>query len=80
LCQSPVLIFGLLLLYLKVREPELVLAAADISILAKLKRIDYAGSASLVLALLTFLVGMHFRTTAGYEWADPHVWGLLTTA
>ncbi|KAJ7718948.1 MFS general substrate transporter [Mycena maculata] len=78
LCQSPFLVFGLYLLYLKVREPAVVLAAAGTSIYAKLKRIDYAGSASLVLALLTFLVGMSFKTTAAYEWEDPHVWAFLT--
>ncbi|KAJ7119114.1 MFS general substrate transporter [Mycena epipterygia] len=80
LFQSPFLTFGLLLLFLKVREPALVLAAAGTSITAKLKRIDYAGSASLVLTLLTFLVGMNFKTTASYEWEDPHVWGFLTAA
>ncbi|KAJ6606035.1 MFS general substrate transporter [Mycena vulgaris] len=79
LCQSPFLIFGLFLLYLKVREPALILAAASTSIFAKLKRVDYAGSVGLVLALLTFLVGMNFKTTAAYEWEDPHVWGFLTT-
>ncbi|KAJ7128428.1 major facilitator superfamily domain-containing protein [Mycena epipterygia] len=47
-----------------VREPALVLAAAGTSITAKLKRIDYASSASLVLTLLTFLVEMNFKTTA----------------
>ncbi|KAJ7310603.1 MFS general substrate transporter [Mycena albidolilacea] len=80
LCQSPFLIFGLLLLYLKIREPESVLAAANTGIFAKLKRIDYAGSASLVLTLLTFLLGMHFKSTLGYAWEDPRVWGLLTAA
>ncbi|KAJ7490930.1 MFS general substrate transporter [Mycena latifolia] len=79
LCQSPFLIFGLFLLYLKVREPDIVLAAAGSSIYAKLKRIDYAGSVSLILALLTFLVGLNFKTTSTYEWDDPQVWGLLTT-
>ncbi|KAJ6500834.1 MFS general substrate transporter [Mycena sanguinolenta] len=80
LYQSPFLACGLLLLYLKIREPELVLAAAGTGIVAKLKRIDYAGSASLVFALLTFLLGMHFKSTAGYDWDDPRVWVLLTTA
>jgi predicted MFS family arabinose efflux permease len=80
LFQSPFLIFGLLLLYLKIREPESVLAAANTGIFAKLKRIDYAGSATLVLTLLTFLLGMHFKSTLGYAWEDPRVWGLLTAA
>ncbi|KAJ6606043.1 MFS general substrate transporter [Mycena vulgaris] len=77
LCQSPFLLFGLVLLYLKVREPALVLAAAGNSMSSKLKRIDYGGSISLLLALLTFLVGMNFKTTSAYEWEDPHVWTLL---
>ncbi|KAJ7128350.1 major facilitator superfamily domain-containing protein [Mycena epipterygia] len=64
LFQSPFLTFGLLLLFLKVREPALVLTAAGTSITAKLKRVDYASSASLVLTLLTFLVEMNFKTTA----------------
>ncbi|KAJ7684305.1 MFS general substrate transporter [Mycena polygramma] len=78
--QSPFLILGLLLLYLKVQEPPLVLAAAGTSILAKLKRIDYAGSASLVLALLAFLIGMHNKTAAGHPWVDPYVWAFLASA
>ncbi|KAJ7044136.1 MFS general substrate transporter [Mycena alexandri] len=79
LCQSPVLVFGLLLLYLKVREPDFVLADARISMGDKLKRIDYAGSATLVLALLTFLLGLSLKTTVGYDWGDARVWGLLVT-
>ncbi|KAJ7490932.1 MFS general substrate transporter [Mycena latifolia] len=80
LYQSPFLIFGLLLLYLKVQEPTLVLEATSGNISAKLKRIDYAGSASLAVALLAFLVGMDLKTTAGYEWQDPRVWGFLTAS
>ncbi|KAJ7784551.1 MFS general substrate transporter [Mycena metata] len=79
LCQSPVLVLGLLLLYLKVREPDFVLADAGISMGDRLKRIDYAGSATLVLALLTFLLGLSLKTTVGYDWGDARVWGLLVT-
>ncbi|KAJ7647857.1 MFS general substrate transporter [Roridomyces roridus] len=78
-CQSPLVVFGLFLLYLKAQEPAVVLAAAGTSVSAKLKRIDYAGSATLVLALVTFLLGMNFKSTGGYEWSDPQVWGLLVT-
>jgi len=35
---------------------------------------------SLVAALLTFLVGMNYKTTAGHEWGDPRVWGYLVVA
>jgi hypothetical protein len=68
------------LLYLKIREPESVLAATSTNIFAKLKRIDYAGSVSLILALLTFLLGIHFKSTVGYSWDDPCVWGFLTVS
>ncbi|KAJ7359512.1 MFS general substrate transporter [Mycena albidolilacea] len=78
LCQSPFLVFGFLLLYLKIREPESVLAATGTNIFTKLKRIDYAGSVSLILALLTFLLGIHFKSTVGYNWDNPRVWGFLT--
>ncbi|KAJ6477113.1 hypothetical protein C8R47DRAFT_1140742, partial [Mycena vitilis] len=44
---------------------------------AKLGHIDYLESASLMFALLSFLVGMHFQTTAGYAWGSPHVCGFL---
>ncbi|KAK7036010.1 MFS general substrate transporter [Favolaschia claudopus] len=77
LCQSPVLAFGLLLLFLKIREPELVLAAANTGIWFKLKRIDYAGSASLIATILTFLLGMHFKSTMGDDWSHPRVWASL---
>ncbi|KAJ7175871.1 MFS general substrate transporter [Mycena filopes] len=80
LCQSPVLACSLLLLYLKVREPDFVLAEVERSnMAAKLKRIDYAGSTTLAFALLTFLLGLSFNTTLNYEWSDPRVWGLLVT-
>ncbi|KAJ7212044.1 hypothetical protein GGX14DRAFT_362191 [Mycena pura] len=80
LFQMPLLSCGLTLLFLKVREPPLVLNAAHTTLLAKLKRIDYAGAVSLVAALLTFLVGMNYKTTAEHEWGDPHVWGYLVVA
>ncbi|KAJ7176127.1 MFS general substrate transporter [Mycena crocata] len=81
-CQSPFLLFGVLLLYLKVREPPSLLTASEdpnSGVLAKLKRIDYAGSLCLVSALLTFLIGLSLKTTYMYSWEDPFVWGLLTT-
>ncbi|KAJ6630347.1 MFS general substrate transporter [Mycena sp. CBHHK59/15] len=80
LCQSPFLVLGLLILYAKVREPASITSAVGTSIAAKLKRIDYAGSASLLLSLGTFLIGMNLKTTSGYEWDDPRVWGLLVVA
>ncbi|KAJ7321565.1 MFS general substrate transporter [Mycena albidolilacea] len=76
-CQAPILACGLLLVGLKVQEPPFILNAQRTTLLSKLKRIDYAGTFSLVAALLTFVVGMNFKTILGQEWDDPKVWGYL---
>ncbi|KAJ7071800.1 MFS general substrate transporter [Mycena belliarum] len=78
LCQSPFLVLAAVLLHLKTREPAVVLAARGGSISAKLKRVDYAGSVSLILALLSALVGLNYKSTGAYGWDDAHVWGLLS--
>ncbi|KAJ7220238.1 MFS general substrate transporter [Mycena pura] len=78
--QGPFVFFALFLLWKEIREPEFILNADRHSFFSKLKRVDYAGSASLVIGLLCFLVGMHFQTTAGYGWDNPRVWGLLTAS
>ncbi|KAJ7846720.1 major facilitator superfamily domain-containing protein [Mycena olivaceomarginata] len=75
--QAPILACGLLLVFFKVREPPLNLDAERTTLLAKLKRIDYAGTFSLVGALLTFVVGMNFKTILGHKWDDIKVWGVL---
>ncbi|KAJ7920452.1 MFS general substrate transporter [Mycena leptocephala] len=79
-CQAPILACGLLLVSLKVQEPPFILNAQRTTLLSKLKRIDYAGTFSLVAALLTFVVGMNFKTILGQEWDDPKVWGYLLTS
>ncbi|KAF8214257.1 MFS general substrate transporter [Mycena galopus ATCC 62051] len=78
--QGPVLACGLLLVFFKVREPPFILNAERTTLLAKLKRIDYAGTFSLVAALLTFVIGMNFKTILGHEWDDVKVWGYLITS
>ncbi|KAJ7917327.1 MFS general substrate transporter [Mycena leptocephala] len=79
-CQAPILACGLILVSLKVQEPPFILNAQRTTLLSKLKRIDYAGTFSLVAALLTFVVGMNFKTILGQEWDDPKVWGYLLTS
>jgi MFS family permease len=78
--QAPVLACGLLLVFFKVREPPLILNAERTTLLAKLKRIDYGGTFSLIAALLTFVIGMNFKTILGHEWDDIKVWGYLITS
>ncbi|KAJ7154870.1 MFS general substrate transporter [Mycena crocata] len=79
LCQSPLLLFALILIFLKAREPRSILDSPPDSIYGKLKCIDYAGPPILVLALLSFLVGMSFRSIGAHEWTNPRVWGFLIT-
>ncbi|KAJ7220245.1 MFS general substrate transporter [Mycena pura] len=78
--QAPFVFLALFLLWREIREPEFILNANRHSFCSKLKRVDYAGSASLVISLLCFLVGMHFQTTARYGWDNPRVWGLLAAS
>jgi MFS family permease len=78
--QPPFLIFAIFILSIKIREPQFVLATARTSITAKLKRIDYAGSATLITTLGTFLVGTNFKSTYGYGWGDVQVWGFLAAS
>ncbi|KAJ6477117.1 MFS general substrate transporter [Mycena vitilis] len=76
--QAPFLLIAIFLLYREVQEPPFITTNVEKSSLGeKLGRIDYLGSASLMFALLSFLVGMHFQTTAGYAWGSPHVCGFL---
>ncbi|KAJ7611730.1 MFS general substrate transporter [Roridomyces roridus] len=76
-CQAPFLVVALILLFSKVREPESPLAPTNTTIYVKLKRIDYAGSATLVAALVTFLIGLNIKTTTSRQWGDSQVLGLL---
>ncbi|CAK5263941.1 unnamed protein product [Mycena citricolor] len=81
LCQAPVLVTGSALLFVKVREPESVTFAGSSSTLAeKLKRIDYAGTFALLFTLLSFLVGLNYKTTGGHNWTDVRVWSCLTAS
>nr|GAT49444.1 MFS general substrate transporter [Mycena chlorophos] len=78
--QAPILCLGTLLVFLTAREPAHVLSVRQTSLMYKLKRIDYAGTVTLTAWLLTFLVGMNYKTTFGHEWEDPHVWGYLVAS
>ena len=76
LIQTPFLIIGISLLYLKVREPEDFLSSTT-SMSAKLARVDFAGSITLVATLGSFVVGMSLKSAGNREWNDPRVWGLF---
>lgn len=78
LVQSPFLLFALYLLHLKIREPESFLVSSKLtSTREKMRRIDYLGSLTLVLAIGSLLVGMSLKTSSGASFSDVKVWGLL---
>lgn len=58
-------------------------AAASASWKGKLKQIDYLGSATLVLAVASLILGLSLKTSSltssgsEYFWTDPHILGLL---
>ncbi|KAF7314989.1 MFS general substrate transporter [Mycena indigotica] len=77
LIQGPILAIGLFLVFVTVAEPPHILAAEGVSLLSKLKRIDYAGVILLTTCLVAFLLGMNYKTIFNHEWSDPLVWGFL---
>ena len=77
--QTPILCFGILLLYLQVREPEFILSAPKSSTMVKLKRVDFGGPLSLVLALGSLLIAMSYKTKSRLDWSDLHVLAFLIT-
>lgn len=65
LIQSPLLLAGLIIVYIYVREPASFLSSSSSSTFSKLKRIDYLGSLTLVLTLGSLLVGMTVKESEG---------------
>ena len=77
--QSPLLFIGLLLIFLKVREPDSFTSSAANARSAKekLMRIDYIGIVALTTALGSLLIGMSFKSSGACGWSDSKVWGFL---
>lgn len=64
LIQSPLVLTGLIIIFIYVREPASFLSSSS-STLSKLKRIDYLGSLTLVMTLGSLLVGMTVKESEG---------------
>ncbi|KAG8935126.1 hypothetical protein FRC02_008477, partial [Tulasnella sp. 418] len=77
LCQIPVLLTSIFLVATKL---NIVLPSRSESARERLKRIDYAGSITLVLAVSSLLLAVTFNSSAGVPWSNPSVWGLLLCA
>ncbi|KAG8955272.1 hypothetical protein FRC03_011232, partial [Tulasnella sp. 419] len=59
---------------------NIVLPSRSESARERLKRIDYAGSITLVLAVSSLLLAVTLNSSVGVPWSNPSVWGLLLCA
>lgn len=77
--QMPILLFSFVLVTAKVN----IVLPDEIqqqSLHAKLRRIDYFGSFTLVGAVGCLLLGFSLKSTEELPWSSPIIWGLLLTS
>ncbi|OCH88298.1 MFS general substrate transporter [Obba rivulosa] len=76
LLQMPLLVFSFVLVTLKVsiRLPDEI---ENQSVRAKLRRIDFLGSFTLVGTVGCLLLGISLKSTEELPWSNPIIWGLL---
>ncbi|KAK7695684.1 hypothetical protein QCA50_000320 [Cerrena zonata] len=76
LFQMPILVFSFLLVTAKVsiRLPDEI---QNQPLRAKLRRIDFLGSITLVSTVGCLLLGLSMKSTEELPWSHPLVWGLL---
>ena len=75
LMQIPFLVASSILVFIHV---NIVLPKAPLTIMEKLKKIDWLGSLTLVLFVSSLLAGFSLKATEDLEWNDPRVWGSLS--
>jgi len=74
LMQIPILFLSYFIVLFKV---NIKLPTVPQTALEKIKRIDYLGSLTLVLAVGCSLLGISLNTSEELPWSHPAVWGLL---
>lgn len=79
LFQIPVLLVSFILIVVKVDIP-LPPAVRSLSVRTKLRRIDYLGSLTLILTIISLLLGLSLKSTEELPWSHPVVWGLITAS
>ncbi|EPQ59602.1 vacuolar amino acid permease [Gloeophyllum trabeum ATCC 11539] len=79
LLQMPILVFSVLLVTLKVKI-KLPFDVQNQSTSAKLKRIDFCGSFTLVGTVGCLLLGFSLKSTEELPWSDPLIWGLFVVS
>ncbi|KAF9246956.1 vacuolar amino acid permease [Melanogaster broomeanus] len=74
--QAPLLLISFILVALKVNI-KLSDAVESESMSSKLRRIDFVGSFTLVVAVGGMLLGFSLKTTEELPWSHPLIWGLF---
>ncbi|KZT12978.1 vacuolar amino acid permease [Laetiporus sulphureus 93-53] len=79
LFQMPILLFSFVLVTAKVsiKLPDEIEAQ---SLHAKIRRIDFFGSLTLVGTVGCLLLGFSLKSTEELPWSDPLIWGLLVAS
>ncbi|KAF8639934.1 hypothetical protein AX17_001184 [Amanita inopinata Kibby_2008] len=77
--QTPILLFSFILVAIKVNIvlPDEV---QNQSLADRLRRIDFLGSLTLVMAVGSSLLALSLKTSEEMPWSDPLIWGLLVTS
>ncbi|KAI0254310.1 vacuolar amino acid permease [Lactifluus subvellereus] len=79
LFQIPILAFSFILVALKVSIP----LSSDVknqSVYSKMRRMDFAGSATLATTIGCLLLGFSLKSTESLPWSHPWVYGLFITS
>ncbi|EGO01838.1 hypothetical protein SERLA73DRAFT_71001 [Serpula lacrymans var. lacrymans S7.3] len=76
LLQTPLLIISFVLVFLKVNI-KLSSEVEHRSVYDKLRRIDFAGSLTLVGAVASMLLAFSLKTAEELAWSHPLIWGLF---
>lgn len=79
LFQMPILVFSFFMVSLKVKIklPDEIEAQ---SVRTKFRRIDFAGSFTLVMTVGSLLLGLSLKSTEEMPWSHPLIWGLLVAS
>ncbi|KAI0003006.1 vacuolar amino acid permease [Russula compacta] len=79
LFQIPLLAFSFTLIVWKVSVP-LSQDVKNQSLYSKMRRMDFAGSATLAVTIGCLLLGFNFKSTESLPWSHPLVYGLFITS
>lgn len=77
--KVPILAASMVLVSIKVNIP-LPEEVRLLPLRAKLQRIDFLGSLTLVLTVGSLLLGLSLKSTEELPWSHPLIWGLISSS